>query len=57
MEETFAYTPMIYYVYERGEPIKFVGKTWGLRKSYFNTVGYSGIRPPSKLRTVFTKKM
>ncbi len=39
MEETFAYTPMIYYVFERGEPIKFVGKTWGLRKSYFNTVG------------------
>lgn len=38
MEETFAYTPMIYYVYERGEPIKFVGKTWGLRKSYFNIV-------------------
>lgn len=36
MEETFAYTPMMYYVYERGYPIKFVGKTWGLRKSYFN---------------------
>lgn len=41
MEETFAYTPMIYYVYERVKRnrLKFVGKTWGLRKSYFNTVG------------------
>ncbi len=36
MEETFAaYAPKIYYVYERGNPIKFVGKTWGLRKVYF----------------------
>lgn len=42
MEETFAYTPLVYYVYElkrKNNRLKFVGKTWGLRKSYFNTVG------------------
>jgi len=36
MEETFAYAPKIYFVFERGTPMKFVGKTWGLRKCYFD---------------------
>ena len=39
MEETFAYAPKVYYVFERGTPMKFVGKTWGLRKCYFDLAG------------------